>query len=496
MKLAESIDMQRSYIKYKLITALSLILIFAFVVINLVNYQVAKDTVRSGIINNSLPLTRDNIYSEIQADLMRPIFVSSLMANDTFLKDWAINGEKDPSQIHKYLLEIKDRYGFFSTFFVSATSGKYYHFNGILKQVSREDTHDIWYYKFVDGGKNYSVEVDTDEASHNTLTIFINHRLKDYSGNLLGVTGVGLKMDNVSNILSEYREKYKRNIYLVDASGLVQVHSDKNLIGKVNLRDLSGISEHASAILGQKDHENVYEYEREKSHILLIARYIPEFNWHLIVEQDQNAALQTIKDNFLHSMIFAAIIIIVVIAINMFTVNYFQNKLVTFAVTDELTGTFNRRELDFTFEKTLKTAGRQHADLSAMLIDLDHFKKINDIYGHIAGDTVLKQTVELINQGMRGNDLLVRWGGDEFMVLTPCSLDAAVAMAERIRTAIDNTEFNTKENPIDLTISCGVAQLQEEDDIDSLTRRCDEALYAAKEKGRNRVEEWREDYAS
>ncbi len=480
--------MQRSYIKYKLITALTLILVFAFVVINILNYQVAKDTVRSGIINNSLPLTRDNIYSEIQADLMRPIFVSSLMANDTFLKDWVLDGEKDVDQIRKYLLEIKDRYGFFSAFLVSEVSGNYYHYKGILKQMGRKDTHDVWYYRFIDSKKDYVVEVDTDEATQQTLTIFINHRLRDYNGNLLGVTGVGLKMEAVSNILSEYRKRYKRNVYLVDATGLVQVHYDKKLIGKANLRSLAGISEHAGAILDRKDQENVYEYENNKSHILLIPRYIPEFNWYLIVEQDQNVALQTIKTNFFHSMIFAAIVILVVIAINIFTVNYFQNKLVTFAVTDELTGTFNRRELDFTFEKTLKTAGRQHTDLSAILIDLDHFKKVNDIHGHIAGDTVLKQAVVLINQGMRGNDLLVRWGGDEFMVLTPCSLSTAVAMAERIRAAIEDMDFNTHENPISLTISCGVAQLRKGDDIDSLTRRCDEALYAAKENGRNRVE--------
>ncbi len=488
--------MQHSYIKYKLITALSRILVFAFVVINIVNYQVAKDSVRSGIINNSLPLTRDNIYSEIQADLMRPIFVSSLMANDTFLKDWAINGEKDTDQIKKYLLEIMNRYGFFSTFFVSATSGNYFHFNGILKRVSREDAHDVWYYYFVDSGKNYSVVVDTDEASQNTLTIFINHRLNDYKGNLLGVTGVGLKMENVSNILSEYRNKYKRNIYLVDASGLVQVHSDKRLIGKVGLRDISGISEHAGAILGQKDHESVYEYEEKNRHILLITRYIPEFNWHLIVEQDQNEALQTIKSNFLRSMVFAAIVIIVVIGINIFTVNYFQSKLEKFAITDKLTGAFNRRELDFTFAKTLKTAGRQHTALSAILIDLDCFKKINDIHGHVTGDTVLKQVVDIINQGMRGKDLLVRWGGDEFMALTPCNLDIAAAMAERIRLAVEEKEFNSKENPISMTISCGVSQFQEDDSIDTLTRRCDEALYVAKGKGRNRVEVWEDGYAS
>ncbi len=484
--------MQRSYIKYKLITALTLVLIFAFVLINIVNYQVAKESVRSGIINNSLPLTRDNIYSEIQADLMRPIFVSSLMANDTFLKDWALNGEKETSHIKKYLREIKERYGFFSTFFVSEMSGNYYHFNGILKQMNRDDVHDVWYYRFIDNGKQHTVEVDTDEASLGTLTIFINHRLLDYAGKLLGVTGVGLKVDNVSKILDEYRKKYNRNIYMVDAAGLVQLHYDKNLIGKANLYDQAGISKHAASILSLKEQGDIYEYEVGNSHILLIARYIPEFDWYLIVEQDQNEALQTLKANLFRSMVFAAIIVLVVIGLNIFTVNYFQSKLERFAVTDKLTGAFNRRELDFTFEKTLKTAGRQHTDLSAILIDVDHFKAVNDVHGHVTGDTVLRQVVEIINKGMRGNDLLVRWGGDEFMALTPCSLEVASAMAERIRRAIEDWSFNTSDNPIRMTISCGVARFREGDDIDTLTSRCDEALYLAKEKGRNIVQRWGE----
>jgi len=479
--------MHSSSIKYKLIIALSFILIVAFVVINILSYQVAKDSVRSGIINSSLPLTRDNIYSEMQADLMRPIFVSSLMSNDTFLKDWALGGEKDKGKIQKYLREIKERYGFFSSFFVSEISGNYYHYNGLLKKISRENAHDVWYYNLIDSGKSYVLDVDSDEASQNALTIFINHRLEDYEGNLLGVTGVGLKMDKVSSTLAKYRIKYKRNIYLVDGDGVVKVHYDKTLIGKANIHHLPGIDAYADAILGLKDQENVYEYESKNRHILLISRYIPELDWHLIVEQDQNEALETINNNLLHSMVIAAIIIMVVIGINIFTINYYQSKLELFAITDDLTGAFNRKELDFIIEKTLKTASREGVDLCATLMDLDNFKEINDKHGHVAGDMVLKQAVEIINQVMRGNDLLVRWGGDEFMVLSPCSLGDAVSMAERIRIAIENNIFNTQENPVKLTISSGVAQFQEEDSIDSLTCRCDDALYAAKENGRNTV---------
>ena len=114
-------------IRTKLIIVLSLILLSGFFLTNVISYQASKKSVKTSIIENSLPLARDNIYSEIQKDLARPIFVSSLMANDTFLKDWILAGEKDPAHIQKYLLEIKDKYQFFSSFFVSDITQNYYH---------------------------------------------------------------------------------------------------------------------------------------------------------------------------------------------------------------------------------------------------------------------------------------------------------------------------------------------------------------------------------
>ena len=161
-------------IRTKLILVLSLILLSGFFLTNVISYRSSKESVKISIIDNSLPLARDNIYSEIQKDLTRPIFVSSLMANDTFLKDWVIGGEKDPLLIQKYLLEIKEKYQFFSSFFVSEKSQTYYHFKGALKKISPQDSHDVWYYKFKDLQVDYDLNVDTNEAELNHLTIFIN----------------------------------------------------------------------------------------------------------------------------------------------------------------------------------------------------------------------------------------------------------------------------------------------------------------------------------
>ena len=151
-------------IRTKLILSLSIILMSGFFLINFFSYSASKKSVRASIIESSLPLSRDNIYSGIQKDLARPIFVSSLMANDTFVKDWVLGGEKKIPLIRKYLEQIREKYGFSTVFFVSETSGNYYHFNGIVKRISPEDDHDVWYYKFKNTGVDYALDVDTNEA--------------------------------------------------------------------------------------------------------------------------------------------------------------------------------------------------------------------------------------------------------------------------------------------------------------------------------------------
>jgi len=131
----------------KLLAALFVILAGAFIGGSGLNYQITKSAVHREIIQNDLPLTMNNIYSDLSAELIRPILVASSMATDTFLKDWVMDGEQDPSQVQKYLFEINERHGFFSSFFISSLTSNYYHFKGTHKAISFNDDHDVWYFR-------------------------------------------------------------------------------------------------------------------------------------------------------------------------------------------------------------------------------------------------------------------------------------------------------------------------------------------------------------
>jgi diguanylate cyclase (GGDEF)-like protein len=162
-----------------------------------------------------------------------------------------------------------------------------------------------------------------------------------------------------------------------------------------------------------------------------------------------------------------------------------QHKLLDQAITDPLTGALNRRRLDAVLEQAIERNRRKPTPASLLLIDLDHFKRVNDELGHAVGDRVLKDLVALMTERTRKFDSLFRIGGEEFLLLlTETPESAAVDVAEHLRSTIAEAALVPQ---IRLTISVGVSELQQDDSAQTWIRRVDEALYAAKRGGRNRV---------
>ncbi len=156
------------------------------------------------------------------------------------------------------------------------------------------------------------------------------------------------------------------------------------------------------------------------------------------------------------------------------------------ATHDALTGAWNRRRFQESARYEMALARRRRAPVSLILLDLDHFKRVNDTFGHGAGDGVLKGAAEACRQVLRGTDALTRWGGEEFLVLSPATgLGGALNLAERIRAELEAVSF-----PDDgtVTLSAGVAEYVEGESLEAWVDRADQALYRAKELGRNRVE--------
>ena len=171
-----------------------------------------------------------------------------------------------------------------------------------------------------------------------------------------------------------------------------------------------------------------------------------------------------------------------------------QLRLAEQAVRDPLTGLFNRRYLDGTLEREVARARREGHPLSVVMLDVDHFKRLNDSYGHQAGDEVLKALGDLLRADTRAEDIACRYGGEEFLVLLPSMpLDTAKERAERWRTQLEQHDFVFGNFPLSVTASFGVSGYPHHGKTpDDLTRAADTALYSAKNGGRNRVEIYEE----
>jgi diguanylate cyclase (GGDEF)-like protein len=473
-----------------LISIVFVILVLGFITTSYLSYSVTKNYILESAETETLPLISDNIYSEIKEDLIDPVNISSLMANDAFLISWVISGEKDLAKIQEYLGLIGRKYGFTSTFFVSENTHNYYYSDGILKTISEEDAHDVWYFNFINMDKMVDLDIDNDEAKNGMLTVFINHRLEKEDGTLLGVTGVGLQLTEIAEHLHRYEELYRHKIYIVDQTGLIQIDSERNRIETVNITELYGIKEVSEEILSADEEAKIITYQDDKGLKTISVRYIPEFDWYLIVEKDQESSLAGAKSSMVRNFIIGGFIALLISLVINGVMKRYNQRLEQQATSDDLTGLFNRHALMENLTREISSLNRYGYSSAIMMIDIDEFKAINDHFGHIAGDRILVEIVNIINETLRSSDLMGRWGGDEFIVyLTQVDRDETLTIAKRIHDKVEQNIFIIGNEEIQRTVSIGIAFLNSMVvNVDDEICKADNALVSGKKLGKNRIE--------
>jgi len=462
-------------------------LLSGFLISSSLSYYFAKRTLTDKAINEVLPLINDSIYAEIQNEIMIPIHTTSLMAQDNFVINWVENGEINNVSMQNYLTRIKDKYGYSSAFYVSSSTLNYYRHNGILKQININDAHDDWYYNFIDLNRPYALEVDTDEGSNGAITLFINHRLENKAGELLGVIGAGLLLKDLNNEFHQYQNKFNRLIYMVDSSGLIQVHPDNKLIEQVNIKNIDGLSTIAKQVLNTKKQPQSYIYQNDENTMMMSVHYFAKLDWFLIVEEDENSALGSIENALWTNIITGILITTLIIFIVGILTKKYQSKILQISSIDDLTGLYNRRQFTRSFNHLHSFSKKHKLAQSLMMIDIDHFKKVNDLYGHLAGDMVLKNISATISSCLREEDLIARWGGEEFVVsLSPTNEKTTLKTANRILENVENIEHIIEGKKVSCTISIGlVVNLTSDLNLNAMLSIADKALYQAKDSGRN-----------
>jgi len=326
----------------------------------------------------------------------------------------------------------------------------------------------------------------------------IQNLLKSMDGSITNSLAI-LEQTNINDFLHAYIDSAKNiiEISIIDPQDNIYASSDSALVStKLKNRDLPDSSMveingklRFRTIIDSHEHEN---NEKMKLMLLLDATTYLDHENRLFTTATVTAAIALLFALFTSRLIYFS-------AIEQsrsekerleHLVKMRTREIELLSQTDSLTGLWNRRHLEESLESEFKRARRYEKELSIMIIDLDHFKKINDTYGHMAGDEVLREVSARIKKCQRETDFIGRYGGEELVIILPeTDLHTSSKVAETIRKSIEKEPVEFEEEIIHITTSIGISSLRKEhDNYATLFSEADEALYNAKKLGRNRVE--------
>ena len=317
--------------KNRFLLGLGIVLAGGFLAVASFGFLASRQSIRAGISEQSLPLTSDNIYSDIQKDLIRPVIVSSMMASDPLLRKWLLEGERDPEYIKRYLKNIRREYGAANSFLVSEHSRQYYTDAGAMKAVSEAVPRDGWYFRVRQMQDPYEINVDPDEFNQDAVTLFVNYKVIDEQGRYLGCTGVGLTSAAIANNIDRHEGAFQRHVHLVDRNGR-SLLAGKSIPGaNRSLRDTPGLADVADRILAGNTTPRTSEYRKGISLILVNSRYIPELSAFLVVEQAEDPGIRGIQHTYLFNLVVSFVFSMIALALVNLLVRRYQTKIETLA---------------------------------------------------------------------------------------------------------------------------------------------------------------------
>ncbi len=472
-------------LKTKVVATIAGLLLSVSIVGSVINYHKNVRDTQAQLQSTSLPLSVDNIYTEVQQRMIEPLLVSSLMSHDTFLRDWIMGGETDINGIVRYLAEIQRKYNVFTTFLVSDKTKNYYHSKGLIDVVNKENSADAWYFRFKEQHEPYEINLDYNANISDSLIMFINYKVMDYKKEMIGATGVGVKILNIEDMLSSFKSKYKYDVYFVGQNGEITLFS-KELNKRGNIANIEGLKDIKGAIF--KGGQTQFEYKDKDSEYLLNTKYIEKLKLYLFVEINKKEYIGELKKTFYANLTISLLVTILVTLIIVYTINIYQKQLVEMASEDSLTGLANRRKFNELFEKFYKLYHKGVNKLTLVLIDIDDFKKVNDDFGHLVGDQVLIRMAEILRAELRNSDMITRWGGEEFaLLLIDVELEDTTKISQKVCDTVREDEVLKELLGRQLTVSIGLGELSSLESQDGLVHKVDSALYEAKRTGKNQV---------
>ncbi|RXJ65639.1 GGDEF domain-containing protein [Halarcobacter ebronensis] len=471
--------------KYMVVILITSLLIILSVTVSTINYIVSLNNAQNQLKDQALPLSLDNIYSDIQKSIIQPYLVSSLMANDTFVQDWLVNDEGNSDKITKYLETIKNKYDMFNAFLVSDKTKNYYTQDGFVEKINDTKDDNKWYFKFKRIENKHEINLDMNAMLSNNLMMFINYKIFDSNYHFLGATGVALKISYIDDLLKSFRIKHKFIVTFFNNKGEV-ILSERQINNRTNIDEYEELVNNKEIILSKKT--NVLEYSRDGATYIINTKYIPELDLYLTVEAKLDDFVGDVRQIFYFNLLISISITIIISFLVAYIIKNYSRKLEYLSQYDTLTKIPNRRDFEEKLNNHIFLQKRRANEIGLIFFDVDNFKLINDRLGHQTGDFVLRRVANILKNSVRKSDLIARWGGEEFIIaLIDSSLDDCMKLAEKIRAELEH-DYELKDIcSYSVTASFGLTMVTEEDTKDRVLSRVDEAMYKSKDEGKNKI---------
>lgn len=417
------------------------------------------------------------IRNGIEYELLKPILISDTLAQDTSLKNLLIESKKDPNKdisdgVSTVLNAIQNGFNYKTAFTVSEGNKNYYTNKGLSRNVDNDISFDdSWYNDFIDSEKIYELNIDKDKDNSFSLSVFINRRIFDENGELLGVCGLGVDLMTLSELIKVYENKYGVDISLVSEDGVIQIDSELDHIGKIFL-DNSYFNE-------IRDGEIYYEIINGKERMTAFMEY---FNWYLVINNNNKLESEVKKIVWPSILVFfiGALIMTGVFFI-MFerekTTHNALEKTKQISFTDKLTGIGNLRAYDKACETILINNKLQN--YTVVMFDVNGLKFANDNIGHEAGDELIIGTAECCKKAFGQFGEIFRTGGDEFFALLNCSR-GEIETAEMNFLQITSLWHGKKIDTLNVALGYIIAAENPDLSLDELERKAEELMYINK----------------
>ena len=411
---------------------------------------------------------------------MRPLHISQTLGKSQELNALMAAENLDEDKVYATLKRLNEEFGMFF-FIASDVSKRQYNSDGTQHELVEGEVN--WYFKYRDAPMDAVADIGKWEDTH----FYIDLKMYDEDGKFLGFFGTGKSLKSFLEVFENYKSRYGYDFIFVDQDNNITLSSDHELIAAnsqfQNLADLEWYKTLDQSKLPNGSLNNLLI--RDKGQDYLIAEVgIAPFDWTLYLLTPLQERQSEISRTFILSIVTLLIVIFALFLLIYNLLYYFKKDMQKNIQIDPLTQLPNRNKVELRYAEIID----QKRPVSLLLIDIDHFKSVNDTHGHNAGDQVLRQVAAMLQNEVREEDVVGRWGGEEFIVLLPdTGPHQAFEAAQKLRERLANMTASTGTLSLKITASFGVSFTKSPRPLTELLATADDALYQAKREGRNLV---------